>query len=176
MNHKFMVAESPYLFQCKCGTMRPMSHPFKISLSRLQKEGKIALSEHVEEDFLEVHERDLDYTDPIDLKGSIELAGSAVLIKFSLCTTAKSPCIICGKPVKIEVNLSDVCHAEPLENIRGEIFDFSAIIRDLILTETEPYAECLGGCPERESLGQYLKNDAGTQCPFKDIDATLGEN
>lgn len=152
-----------------------MDHPFKISLSRLQKEEKIALSERVEEDFLEVHERDLDYTDPIDLRGSIELAGSAVLIKFSLETTAKSPCIICGKPVKIGVNLNDVCHAEPLDNIPEEIFDYSAIIRDLILTETAPYAECLGSCPERESLSQYLKNDEGTQRPFKDIDTTLGE-
>lgn len=153
-----------------------MDHPFKVSLSRLQKEERIALSEHVEEDFLEVHERDLDYADPLDLTGSIELAGSAVLIKFSLCTTAKTPCIICGKPVKIEVNLNDVCHAEPLENIREEIFDFSAIIRDLVLTETRAYAECQGGCPERESLGQYLKSDGGRQCPFKDIDTTLGES
>lgn len=153
-----------------------MDHPFKISLSRLQKEGKIALSEHIEEDFLEVHERDLDYTDPIDLKGSVELAGSAVLIKFSLHTKAKTPCIICSKPAKIEVNLNDVCHAEPLENIQGEIFDFSAIVRDLILTETRPYAECFGGCPERANLGQYLKSDEGGQRPFKDIDTTLGES
>lgn len=171
-----MVAESTYLFQLKCATIQLMNHPFTVSLSRLQKEGVIALSEHLEDDFLEVHERDLDYTDPIDLKGSIELAGSAVLIKFSLVTAATSPCIICGKLVKIAVNLNDVCHAEPLENIRGEIFDYSAIVRDLILTETAPYAECQGNCPERKGIGQYLSRDGGSQCPFKDIDTTLGEN
>lgn len=152
-----------------CGTMEFMKHPFKISLSRLEKEGICTFEERVDGDFLEVVERELAYPDPIDVWGSLTLAGSALLITFSLRAKAQSPCIICGKSVKIGVDLNDVCHAEPLDDIRGEVFDYSHIIRDVILIETEPYGECGGNCPEREHLDQYFKKDTGAQSPFKDL-------
>jgi hypothetical protein len=152
-----------------------MKHPFKISLNRLEKEGTCDIDESVDAEFLHVHERDLDFADPIVVKGSAAAAVKSVLLKLSITTVAKTPCIICGKPVKIEVNLSDVCHAESLDQIRQEVFDYSFVIRDAILTETSEYGECGGKCPEREVLAGYLKKETPLQTPFKGIDEVIGD-
>lgn len=156
-----------------------MSDPFNIYVDRLRDGPTLKIKENFSPDFLDVHETDLSFSDPVAVSGEAYLAEDHLIIHLKIKTTASIPCTICNNPVKFAISIGDFYHAEPLAEIRSPIFNYKEPLREAILIQVPPFTECHEGkCPERESVNKFLKKDQKpdapptmtTYFPFADID------
>lgn len=133
---------------------------FRIYVEQL-RDGQIeALTECFPADFLDVKEEALSFFDPVNIDGEAYLADDMLILHLNVSTIATMPCRICNEPVKVNVEINEFYHAEPLDEIKGSIFNFREILREAILLETPPTAECHEGkCPKRKTLQKFLKKE-----------------
>lgn len=151
---------------------------FRIYVEQL-RDGQIeSLEETYPPAFLNVAEKDLAFVDPVRIKGEAYLADDVLVLHLDVRTLATMPCRICNESIKADVVINEFYHAEPLEEIKGSVFDFREMLREAILLETPPLAEChQGNCPKRKALQQFFKKEGtvkngeeeGYQ-PFADLD------
>lgn len=156
-----------------------MDNRFKIYVEQLRQGHVEKISEKFPPEFLDVHEKDLRFVDPVFVNGEAYLAEDMLVLHVDLKAIALIPCSICNEPVKVEIVLDGSYHAIPLDEIKGGVFDFQETLREAILLETPLLAECNEGkCPQRSVVQKYLKNettskingnDEGYQ-PFADLD------
>lgn len=156
-----------------------MDDAFKIYIEQLRDGHIEKLDEVFRPDFLGVNEKELSFEDDISLKGEAYLAEDMLILNFNVKTKAILPCLICNAPVKVKVLIDQFYHAEPLEQIKGAVFNFKEILRETILLEIPRFAECEGRCPRRTEIAKYLKEPqeetAGSEedegyHPFADFD------
>lgn len=98
---------------------------------------------------------------PIEISFKAYLAGQELVIEWqevkAECFVA---CTICNERFALPILIENARHIEPLENIRGAVFNPSSLIREQILLEVPAYAECTGGaCPQREIVEKYIGKD-----------------
>ena len=151
-----------------------MDDQFKIFVEQLRHG-------HVEEieielpcEFLDVHEKDLVYEEPIHVKGRAYLAEKELLLHFDIETEAQVPCSICNDKVTVPVMISNWLLDVPLEEIKTGVYSFKEPLRETILLETPSFAECGGNCPQRREVKKYLKEPSSTEesegyHPFADL-------
>lgn len=141
-----------------------MSHdPFKIHLEQLRDGQTAKIDEKFDPDFLDVHEKDLEFKKPVHVTGDVYIAGDALVLHFVINTNAFIPCSVCNEPVDIGVNIEDFYHLEPLVDIKGGIFNFKEVVREAVLLEVPAFAECNEGkCKKRKELKKYLKDQNKT--------------
>lgn len=125
-------------------------------------------------DFLDVNEDALHFTDKVYVKGEAYLAGETLILRLAIAACAVIPCSICNEPVNYEIQISELYHTEELENIKNGIFNCAEIVREAILLDTPQFTECVGGCPMRKELGQYIKapkarDEEDRYYPFADL-------
>ncbi|MDN3509221.1 MAG: hypothetical protein P0S93_04325, partial [Candidatus Neptunochlamydia sp.] len=83
-------------------------------------------------------------------------------------TEAEMPCLICNKRIQKKIVISSFYHTEEVANIKGHIYDYTDLIKEAVLLEVPSFVECMGNCPKRAELKNYL--DKGeTQFPFADL-------
>ncbi len=149
----------------------------KIYIDRLKGGQTLKIDEAFSPDFLDIDEEDLLFEDTVCLKGEAYLADEHLIIHLHVETQAYLPCNICNDPVHIPIVIKNAYLSEPLEEIKGAIFDMTSEIRESILLQTPLFTECHHGkCPERENLKKFLKrpqkesrNDI--QYPFANLDS-----
>ncbi|GAB4186433.1 MAG: hypothetical protein Tsb0015_04210 [Simkaniaceae bacterium] len=154
-----------------------MSDIFKIYIDRLTKERmeKIAFSSDCS--FLDIHEAELQFADPIDVKGEAYLTKEHLIIHLKIHTAASLLCKICNGPACKEIILDNFYHAEPLENIKRGIYDYSVKLREAVLLEVPAFLECNNGnCPQRTELKEYFTENTmqaskkeSRHFPFKNL-------
>lgn len=138
--------------------MQQKSDNFNIYVDRLYDGHTEVIDETVSPDFLDIHERDLAFNDPLLLKGEAYLAEDELILHLSITTYATIPCSICNEPVKVEIKEFNFYQAEPLKEIRAGVFNFKELLREVILLDVPAFAECDGGeCPRRKEIEKYLK-------------------
>jgi uncharacterized metal-binding protein YceD (DUF177 family) len=148
----------------------------KIYIDRLKGGQTLKLEESLPPDFLDVHEEDLLFAEPVRLKGEAYLANEHLIIHLNIETTACLPCSICNDPVHLPISIKNIYLTEPLDEIKGAIFDITGEVRESILLQTPLFTECHGGkCPERDALQQFLKLPQNStediaNFPFADLD------
>lgn len=151
---------------------------FKIFVEQL-RDGRIKeVDESFPPDFLEVDEKELAFEQPVMVKGQVYLAEENLVLHFDFAATAKMLCAVCNGPVDVPLEVQGFYHAVPLSEIKGAIYDFSGLLREIVLLEVPLLAECRQGkCPQRKSMEKYLKskNSSGTDesegyRPFADFD------
>lgn len=157
-----------------------MAERFNIYIERLRDGHALNIQEKIEPDFLDVHETDLSFPDPVAISGEAYLAEDHLIVHLKIKTTASIPCTICNNPVIFSISIDDFYHAEPLADLHSPIFNFKEALREAILLQVPPFTECHEGkCPERESVNKFLKKDINqpnsspamtTYFPFADID------
>lgn len=135
-----------------------MDDAFKILVEQLRDGRMETLSEVFSPDFLDVKEKDLFFVKNVTVDGQAYLADDTLIMHCTITAYAILPCVICNEPVEIEVVVDNFYHAEPLSEIKGDVFNFSTVIRDAILLKTPGLAECQGNCPERKNIKKYLKS------------------
>lgn len=140
----------------------------KIFVDRL-KDGHIEkLTQEIPSDFLGVQEDDLSFIAPITLKGESYLASDHLIIKLHIETKISMPCSICNQPTELHIVVPDFYHAEPMENIRSSVFDYSELLREDILLQVPQFTECnKGNCPERDSIKGFLKKEKTQEAKAK---------
>ncbi len=151
---------------------------FRIYIEQL-RDGRVeALQEVFSPDFMDIHEKELAFPDPIVVNGSAYIADDTLLLNLNVSTQCTLLCKICNEPVRQAIVIEGAYYPIPLNEIKGSVFDFRETLREAILVEAPQLAECHHGkCPLRKSIQKYLtkeeeckKNDEGKYYPFADID------
>lgn len=136
---------------------------FKIHLEQL-RDGKTAkINEKFEPEFLDVHEKDLEFKKPVEVNGEVYIAGEGLVLHFVIIAYAYLPCSVCNEPVEVEIAVKNFYHVEPLADIKGGIFNFKEVLREAVLLEVPAFAECnSGNCKKRKELKKFLKDQNKT--------------
>lgn len=137
-----------------------MNEAFKIYIERLREKNFEKIEESFAPLFLDVHEGNLNYQDPIIVSGEAYLAEDELILKWNIATKAVLPCIICTEPVRIDVVIKACYQAIPLAEIKGGIFNFKNLLREAVILETPSFAECEGKCPRRQEVVKFLKKES----------------
>jgi uncharacterized metal-binding protein YceD (DUF177 family) len=155
-----------------------INEAFSIYADRL-RDGQIeTIDEAFSPEFLDVSDKDLTFTDVVKIEGETYLADSALVLHFSIKAHGLIPCLICNEPVKVNVQIPDFYHLEPLNEIKSGVFSFKDIVRDAILLETPAFAECNNGnCRKRSEVQKYMRKSEASDSqsseesyhPFADL-------
>lgn len=138
-----------------------MDDQFKICLNRLRDGQTQEIDLELDPAFLEVNEPGLSFQAPVFVHGEAYFADAELIIHLSSKTKGIIPCSICSEPVVIPVESKGAYHTVPLNEIKGNEYDFRDLIRENLLLEVPSFAECKGKCPEREQLKKYFKQGDG---------------
>jgi uncharacterized metal-binding protein YceD (DUF177 family) len=148
---------------------------FNIYVEQLRDGNVEEIDESFPPAFLDVKEEGLSFVDSVKVTGEVYLAGEELVLHFALSAHGLIPCSICNEPVKMDIEIQDLYHAEPLAEIKTGIYNFREVVREAILLETPAFTECGGNCPKRQEIKKYLKDpqeksvDEDRYHPFKDL-------
>jgi uncharacterized metal-binding protein YceD (DUF177 family) len=152
-----------------------MTNPqLSILVDRLKKGQSESIDETVSPEFL-VEEKDLKFTSPIVIKGDAYLAEDELVLQLNIETTAQARCSVCNQMKPLDIQVKNLTHLQPLDELKGQKFDFTDVVREAILLEVPFVVECSEGhCPERQNIEKFLAdpkkedNEEGYR-PFKDL-------
>jgi uncharacterized metal-binding protein YceD (DUF177 family) len=129
----------------------------KIYVDQLRGGKEWSLNAELTPEFIGVQEAELIFTAPVFLKGKAYLAEDDLVIQVSIATKARMPCRVCNDFFDREVLVEKLVHVEPLTHLKRGFVDISPILREAVLLEIPPVAECHGGhCPRRQEIEKYL--------------------
>lgn len=151
---------------------------FRIYVEQLRDGHSESLTESFSPEFVNVKEKELSFVDPVNIQGEAYLADDELVLHLNIDTLATMPCRICNETFKHEVKIKDFYHAQPVQEIKGRVFDFREVLREVILLETPPLMEChQGKCPKRKAMQKFLKSEGISKKdeeegyrPFADLD------
>ncbi|MBA3722077.1 MAG: hypothetical protein H0W88_06730 [Parachlamydiaceae bacterium] len=155
-----------------------MDDVFKIFIEQLRDGHERIISEKLSPEFLDVHEKELTFEKDVEVEGVAYLAEDELIINWSIHAEPMLPCSICNEKVPVDINLHNLYHSEPVANIKTGVFHFKDLLRETILLEVPPFAECnQGNCPKREEVKKYMKERSTNEPdeeegyrPFADLD------
>jgi uncharacterized metal-binding protein YceD (DUF177 family) len=155
-----------------------MEEEFKIYVDQLRDGHEKQIRESLDPAFLDVHEPDLEFEKNIELEGVAYTAEDELILHWNIKAEALVPCSICNEKVPVEIDIDSFYHSEPVAEIKGAVFNYKNLLRETILLEVPPFAECNGGnCPKRKDVAKYLKTSLDNQTdedegyrPFADLD------
>lgn len=155
----------------------PMDDLFKIFVEQLREGHEEKIEEKYDPGFLEIDEPDLVFDTPVELEGVVYLADRELIFHWNIKTEALISCSICNELVRVPIEIRNFYSSEPLTEIKSGIYNFKNLLRETILLEVPPFAECNGGkCLKRKEYDKYLKepsnnsdDEEGYQ-PFADLD------
>lgn len=159
-----------------------MNERLKIFVDQLRDGHIEKINETVAPDFFDVDAKELSFPEAIQVHGEAYLAEDMLVLHLDMETSLLIPCKICNESTKVKVAVKGMYHAEPLEEIKGSVFDYQELLRETILLEAPTLVEChQGNCPQRKMMKKYLKEESqkkGVTCdevyrPFADLDIEI---
>jgi len=150
-----------------------MAEDFKIYIDRLRGGHVQKIDESFDPAFLEVNEEELQFDEPVIVRGEAYLTDDHLVIHLAAAALAEMPCSVCNKMIKTPLTVGNFYHTEPLSEIRDAVFNFRLALREALLIELPRTVECnKGNCPARESIAPYLRGEKRpeTYFPFADFD------
>lgn len=155
-----------------------MTDEFKIYIERLKAGPKKSGVQKIEglfpSHFLDLQEPELQFHDPVHVKGEAYLTEEHLVIHLSASTHATMPCSICNEMIKAPLKVDRFYHTEPLTDIPSSVYDFGQPLREALLIELPRTIECKPGqCPSRENLAPFMQRDKKpeeTYFPFSNLD------
>ena len=137
-----------------------MLGPFHISAEALKAQGAVAIKMAAPcALLLDIQEPYLCYEGEVQVQGNcvLEEGGGAVL-QLNIQAHALEPCTVCNEPTAVFIEIKNAYHFEKNPLSGNNDYDFTPLVRELILLETPQYVECNGGrCKMREEVKKYLK-------------------
>lgn len=155
-----------------------MDDSFKIYVEQLREGQEKVIEESLSSAFLDIHERDLAFTDKVVVEGKTYVADQELVLNLAIDAEALLPCSICNDTVHVPIHIDNFYYAEPLADIKTGIYNFKDVLRETILLETPLFAKCNNeNCLRQQEFTKYLKpatdtksdEDEGYQ-PFADLD------
>lgn len=152
-----------------------MSDPLQIAIDGLKSGKVLKIDAAVDPAFLQIQEKELSFPAPVKVVGEAYLTDSDLILRLKAKTRVMLPCAICNQMIETEVKVDDMTHAEPIAELKSNVFDCRELLREDLLIELPQYVECKGGkCPERSSVTPYLRSqervEKNTYFPFSDLD------
>ncbi len=149
--------------------------PFKILIDRLKGGSTHKIDLRIDPTFLGPDEPELKFKHQVLIKGEAYLTDEHLIIHLKASTEARMPCSVCNEMIGIDLKVDNFYHTEPIEEIKGAIFDFSEALRESLLIELPKTVECNGGkCSERASITPFIKSQKErTHFPFANMDQDL---
>jgi uncharacterized metal-binding protein YceD (DUF177 family) len=136
-----------------------MNEAFKIYVEQLRDGHAEAIVEKLGPEFLDIHEKELSFVDPVVVEGEAYLAENDLVLHFDIQTFATLPCVICNEAVKTPIKLENFYHTVPAEEIKSGIYNFQEMLRENILLTAPFFAECNNGqCPHRGELNKFFRD------------------
>lgn len=121
-------------------------------------------------DFLDIHEQELAFETPIQLKGEVYAADDQMIVHLKAKTEGKMPCSICNQTTPFSLKTEDIYHTIPFNEISTQIFDLTDLVREEIILLIPQFIECnQGHCPERPSVTKFIKEKSDHHFPFADL-------
>lgn len=155
-----------------------MDDVFKIYIDQLRNGHEEEIHETLDPSFLEIQEDDLVFDQPVQLDGEAYLAEHELVFHWDIRTEAVIPCSICNEPVRVPIHIHKFYCSEQTREIKSGIYNFKDLLRETVLLEVPPFAECEGGhCPKRLQFQKYLKeapedpNEEEGYHPFADLES-----
>ncbi len=136
-----------------------MEDRFKIFVERLREGRTEQISEIFSPDFLEVRDEALSFPDNVYVKGEAYLVENNLILHLDIKTSAQLPCTICNESVIVPIEVRRFTHVEPIANIKGSVFNYKNVLREIIILESPAFAECEGNCPQRKEVSKYFLKD-----------------
>ncbi len=153
-----------------------MDDRFKIYVEQLRDGHAEQINEVFSPDFLELQDKYLKYAEEVYVSGEAYLAENDLILNLNIKTKAQLPCIICNEPVTVPIDIHSFYHTEPVASMKGSVFNYKKVLREVIILESPPFAECNGNCPQRKELNKYFAKDKGKEQnpeegyhPFSDL-------
>ena len=148
---------------------------FKILIDRLKGGHTLKIEEALDPSFLGLNEPELLFKTKVAVKGEAYLTDDHLILHLKARTKASMPCAVCNQMIDADLKVENFYHTQPIEEIRGAVFDFSDALREALLIELPRTVECNGGkCPEREIIAPFLRAETRkketTHLPFADIE------
>lgn len=155
-----------------------MDDEFKIYVEQLRGGRERKINESLPSNFLDIQEEDLAFEKNVNLSGVAYVVENELILHWDVEGEALVACSICNEKVPVEFHIRDFYHSEPLSSIKSGIYNFKDLLRDTILLEIPPFAECNEGqCPKRKEIKKYLKSSSEEELgqdegyhPFADLD------
>ncbi len=146
----------------------------KILIDRLKSGTTLKIEEMFAPFILGPNETDLRFETKVKVSGETYLTDSHLIVHLKAETKVRMPCAVCNEMIAVELKADNFYHTEPIEEIKGAIFDYSEALREALLVELPKIVECReGNCPQREVLKPYLKSETReektTYIPFADM-------
>lgn len=130
---------------------------YKIFVDQLKNGHVEKIDEKFSPAFLDIHEKELKFDKDVLVKGEAYTADGDLILHLDIEACATLPCSICNEPVFVEINIKNLYHYVPLEEIKGALFPLDDVLREAILLETPSFAECTNGCPKRKEIEKYMR-------------------
>lgn len=148
---------------------------FKILIDRLKGGQTQKIKENLAPAFLGPDEPELCFCGQVEIQGEAYLTDAHLIIHLKAKVKALMPCAVCNEMIEIDLNADNVYHTEPIEEIRGAIFDYSEALREALLIELPKIVECNGGkCPERALMAPFMRSVKDrTHFPFAKLNKDI---
>ncbi|MEN9654074.1 MAG: hypothetical protein RL235_186 [Chlamydiota bacterium] len=154
-----------------------MGQSLDILIDRLASGKILKINEIFDSEILDVDEKELQFPGPVKVAGEAYLSEDQLIIRLSASTIAQMPCAICNKMATMPIQVTNLYHAEPTQEIKGAIFSYHDLLREAILLEIPHTFECSKGrCPDRPLITPYLRGKTkegsdkeSTHFPFADL-------
>lgn len=136
-----------------------MKEQVKIYVDRVRDGEVDEVSETVSPVFMDIQEQEMRFNDPVTLEGEAYVTDDWLIIRLTIKTKVTLVCSVCNEPFEFIIDIQDMVHDEPLENIRDSSFDLLPMVRESILLAVPFYPQCgLTVCKQRKNIEPYLKS------------------
>lgn len=131
-------------------------HPLRLFIDRIRAQEREVVDCTLDPDFMDIHEKELAFLDPVLVKGEVYLAGEEVVAALRAKTVMQMPCAICNTSIACPVQAAWTS-VEPVESYRHGVVDLREMVRENLLLEVPLVVECEEGkCPARAEVAKYL--------------------
>lgn len=151
-----------------------MIKEIKIYVDRLKDGHTEQVNELLDPSVLDIQEQELSFSRAVEVTGEAYLAEDHLVFHFQIAAAADIPCAICNETFSYPLSV-DCYHTEQLEELKSSVFNGTEAIREAILLQVPPFAECHEGkCPERKNISKFLKKEVEkpephVQFPFSNL-------
>lgn len=147
-----------------------MKENVKIYVDRI-RDGEIeTIQEKLSPLFMEIHEEEMQFNETVSVEGTAYVTDDWLILRMHIATKVQLTCSVCNEKFDFEIDIQDMMHEEPLENIRDKTFDLLPVVRENVLLAIPFYPQCgITVCIHRKEIEPFLKKDHPADSPFKDL-------
>ena len=155
-----------------------MKENLKVYIERLQGSKTQKIDEILNASEISLQDDGLKFKDPIHVEGDAYVTDEWLIVQLHIHTQVIIPCALCNEAMTLELSCANFIEEIPLDEIRGQVYDLAALIREAILLEIPFYPQCGGtSCLNRDKIEKYLSKESKskkgkkeeTHNPFRDL-------